>query len=192
VAGVVLARPGTSRDQVEDRATVNVLDTIISGYHLPRGWLHAELRGKKLVYVVHAYNRPAYVPGAFQVYALCEPDKAEIVAGIITKNLRRTLTHTFTQAEVDEAVNMILTAELLGKQSMGSLAMQAGLDELYGFGYDFRKQYEKRLRAVTPAAVSAVAKKYLSSGYVTTIVTPKPDLVDEDGCFPPVRDEENE
>ena len=175
-AAIMVGAPGMKLADMDDRLAIDVLDTIISGYHLPRGWLHSELRGKKLVYVVHAYNRPAYVPGAFQVYAMCEPKNAAQVAEIIRKNLRRTLTHKFTPDEVAEAVNMILTAELLDKQAMSSLAMQAALDELYGFGYDFRKQYEKRLRAVTPEAVSAAAEKYLSGGYVTTIVTPRPDL----------------
>ena len=176
-AAIMVAAPGMKLTNLHDRLAISVLDTIISGYRLPRGWLHSELRGKKLVYVVHAYNWAGLVPGAFQVYAHCEPDKAEEVAGIIRRNLRETLTYEFTQAQVDESVNMILTADLLANQSMSSLAMQAALDELYGFGYDFRKKYEKLLRAITPAEVSAVAKKYLSGGYVTTIVTARPQLV---------------
>ncbi len=173
-AGIIVAAPGMTLADVDDRLAITVMDTVISGYRLPRGWLHGELRGKGLVYVVHAYNWAALVPGAFVTYAHCQVDKAPQVAEIIRKNLRRTLTHRFTPAEVDEAVNMILTAELLENQSMRSLAMQAALDELYGFGYDFRKKYEQRLRAVTPAEVRRVARKYLSGGYVTTVVTPRP------------------
>ena len=174
---IVVAAPGMRLSAVKDRLAIAVMDTIISGYSLPRGWLHAELRERELVYVVHAYNQAALVPGVFLAYAHCEPDKADLVAGIIRGKYRQTLTHPFSRAEVDEAVNMILTVELLGNQAMSSLAMQAALDELYGFGYDFRKKYEKLLRAITPADVSAAARKYLSGGYVTTIVTPKPELV---------------
>lgn len=174
---IMVAAPGMRLSDVKDRMAISVMDTIISGYRLPRGWLHAELRGQKLVYVVHAYNWPHLVPGAFMAYAHCEPDKADLVAGIIREKFRQTLTHPFSRGEVDEAVNMILTAELLRNQAMSSLAMQAALDELYGFGYDFRKKYETLLRAVTPADVSAAARKYLSGGYVTTIVTPKPELI---------------
>ena len=178
-AGVIVAAPGMKVTDVKDRDAMAVLDTIISGYRLPRGWLHSELRGKGLVYVVHAFNHAALVPGAFVTYAQCKPDDGPVVAKIIRKNLRRTLTHPFAQGEVDEAVNIILTADLLANQSMRALSMQASLDELYGFGWDARKGYEKRLRAVTPAEVKRVAKKYLSGGYVTTVVTPKPEAFEK-------------
>jgi len=180
-SGVVVAAPGMRLTALRDRLAMAVLDTIISGYRLPRGWLHDELRGRRLVYVVHAYNWTSLVPGAFVVYAHCEPDKVEQVARIIRADLRRTLTHRFTAREVELAVNMILTAELLAKQQMSALAMQAALDELHGFGYDFRKRYEKLLRAVTPEDVSRVARKYLAGGYVTTIVTPHPELLTKQG-----------
>ncbi len=171
-AGVIVSAPGMIVSDTVDKLPMTVLDTIISGYRLPRGWLHDELRGKKLVYVVHAYNWPALVPGAFVVYANCEPDKVNEVARIIRENLRKTLTHPFSQAEVDEAVNFILTADLLDNQAVSSLAMQAALDELYGLGYDFQKKYEALLRAVSPADITRVARKFLGGGYLTTIVSP--------------------
>ena len=174
-AGIIVAAAGMDLSNLKDRLAITVLDTIISGYRLPRGWLHEELRGRRLVYVVHAYNWAALVPGAFVTYAQCEPANAAQVADLIRKNLRRTCTHAFTQAEVDEAANIILTADLLGNQQMSALAMQAALDEVYGFGYDFRRRYEKMVRAVTPAEVSRVAKKYLSGGLATTIVTARPE-----------------
>ncbi len=175
--GIVVAAPGMKFAETQDRLAVTVLDTIISGYRLPRGWLHDELRGKKLVYVVHAYNWPALVPGAFVVYANCEPEKAGEVAGIIRTNLKKACSYEFTRAEVNQAVNFILTADLLDNQAMSALSMQTALDELYGMGYDFRKKYEKLLRAITPEDVSRVAGKYLSGGLVTVIVTPRPDLL---------------
>jgi len=171
-----VAVPGMTLAELDDRLAMMVLDTIISGYRLPRGWLHTELRGKRLVYVVHAYNWAAPVPGAFVAYAQCEPGKAALVARIIRREFRRTLSYPFSRAEVEEAVNMILTAELLENQSARALAMQAALDELYGFGFDFRKTLEKRLRAVGPEDVARVARKYLSGGYVTTVVTPAPEV----------------
>ena len=178
-AGIIVAAPGMKVTETQDRLAVTVLDTIISGWRLPRGWLHDELRGRKLVYVVHAYNWPSLVPGAFMVSANCDPQRAGEVAGIIRKHLRRTLSHPFTQAEVDEAANFVLTAELLENQAMSSLSMQAALDELYGRGYDFRQRYERLLRAVTPEEVARVAKKYLGGGYVTTVVTPQPGMLSD-------------
>ncbi len=171
-AAIMIAAPGMKISNNEDRFAINVLDTIISGWRLPAGWLHSELRGKKLVYVVHAYNWAGLVEGGFMVYAACEPDKAEQVVSIIRQNLDKAANYTPTQEEIDMAVNSILTAELLNKQAMSALALSAGLDELYGFGYDFQDQLEQRYRKVTPAQVLRVAKKYLGKGYVTAVTTP--------------------
>ena len=177
VAGVMVAAPGMTVDNVADRFAVDVLDTIISGFRLPGGWLHNELRGKQLVYVVHAYNWAGLAPGAFLVYAAGQPDKAGEVVEIIHKNLRKAAEYTPTQEEIDRAVNVILTAELLGSQSMGALSMSSALDELYGFGYDFRSKLESHYAKVTPAEVARVARKYLGGGYVTCVSTPQPERV---------------
>jgi len=176
VAAVVVAAPGMKATNLEDRFAITVLDTIISGYHLPSGWLHSELRGKQLVYVVHAYNWAGLAPGAFMTYAAGQPENAPKIVEIIRKNYRRAAKHVPTQRSVDLAVNSILTAELLGSQSMSELALSAALDELYGFGYDFRSKMEAHYRKVTPAEVARVARKYLAGAYVVTVTTPKPEL----------------
>jgi len=174
-AVIMVASPGMKVTSA-DRYAMAVLDTIISGYSLPSGWMHEELRGKQLVYVVHSVNRPGLLPGSFQTYAGCEPKKAPEVVGIITKNLRRAAAYTPSQEEIDLAVNTILTAEVLNNQTMSDVAMGAALDELYGLGHDYNKKIEKLYRAVTPADVLRVGKKYLSGGYVVTVTTPQPEL----------------
>ncbi len=180
VAAVIVAAPGMKVTNLEDRFAITVLDTIISGYHLPSGWLHSELRGKQLVYVVHAYNWAGLAPGAFMTYAAGQPENAPQIVDIIKKNYRRAARHVPTQKKIDLAVNSILTAELLGSQSMSELSLSAALDELYGFGYDFRGKMEAHYRKITPGDVARVAKKYLSGGYVVTVTTPRPELFDKD------------
>ena len=176
-AGIMVAVPGMRLDNLEDRFAINVMDTIISGYRLPSGWLHDELRGKQLVYVVHAYNWPGLAPGAFVTYAGCQPEEARKVVDIIHANLRKAASYRPTQEEIDLAVNTILTADLLGKQKLSDLAMDAALDELYGLGHDFRQKMEKYYRSVTPDDVLRVAGKYLGGGYVTVVTTPRPELL---------------
>ena len=180
VAAVTVAVPGMKVTNLEDRFAITVLDAIISGYHLPSGWLHTELRGKQLVYVVHAYNWAGLVPGAFMTYAAGQPENAPEIVKIIKTNYRRAARHVPTRRKIDEVVNSILTAELLGSQSMSELALAAALDELYGFGYDFRGKMEAYYRKVTPGDVVRVAKKYLSGGYVVAVTTPKPELFKKD------------
>ena len=180
-AAVVVSLPGMKLDD-PDRFAITVLDTIISGYRLPSGWLHAELRGKQLVYVVHAYNWPGLAPGSFTTYAACRPEKAPEVVDIIKRNLARAAGYKPTKREVSLAINTILTAEILGNQSMSALAMSAALDELYGFGHDFRKKLERHYRRVTPADVLRVGGKYLGGGAVVVVTTPKPEAFDTPGA----------
>jgi len=178
VAAIIMAVPSIKRTNLADRFPLVVLDTIISGYNLPAGWLHNELRGQRLVYVVHAYDFSGLAPGAFLSYAATQPDKAAEVIDILQRNLRTASQYKPTQEEIDRAVNSILTAELLDSQSMPSLAMGAALDELYGFGYDFRKKLEEHYRSVTPDDVLRVARKYLQGGYFTAVTTPDPAALD--------------
>jgi zinc protease len=175
VAGITVGAPGMTLSQLDDRLAMDVLDTIISGWRLPSGWLHEELRGKQLVYVVHALNWAGLAPGTFEVYAACQPAKAREVVDIIVRDLRKASAYTPTREEIDLAVNTILTAELLENQDVSSLALSAALDELYGFGYDFRSRMEKLYRQVTPADVLRVGEKYLSDGYLIAVTTPQPD-----------------
>lgn len=180
-AAIMIGWPGMRITDAADRDAINILDTITSGYELPGGWLHEELRGRQLVYVVHAYNWPGWAPGAFLVYAATQPDKAAEVVSTIRKLMARAVVEKYARSDIDQAINTILTAELLGNQTMRELAMQSTLDELYGFGYDYRRTLEKRLRAVTPDELHRVAQKYLSGPAVETVTTPAPQVVDAAG-----------
>ena len=116
-------------------------------------------------------------PGALLVYAAGQPEKAPEVVRIIRRNLKKAAGYKPSQDEIDRAVNTILTADLLGNQSMSDLAMSAALDELYGFGWDFRSKLEGLYRKVTPADVARVGRKYLGGGLLTVVTTPQPELV---------------
>ncbi len=181
-AAVIVGTPGMTVQNIADRVPMTVLDTIISGYQMPAGWLHEELRGRQLVYVVHAINQPALVPGTFVAYAECACENATPVATTIGDDFHKAVTYPFTQAQIDEAVNTIITADLLDNQEMHSLAMQAALDELYGFGYDFRDKYIQLLRAVKPDDVTRVARKYLTGPFVMVFISSKPELVEKNRC----------
>lgn len=176
-AAIFIGYPGMRLVDEADRDAMTVLDTLISGYDLPRGWLHGELRGEQLVYVVHALNWVGLAPGTFMVYAGTQPDRAQEVVERIERNVRRTLDYGWSAEEIREAVNIVLTSELLDRQTMSSLAMQAALDELYGLGYDYQRTLEPRLRAVTAEDLHRVAQTYLSGPPVVAVTTPQPEQV---------------
>lgn len=176
-AGIMIGLPGTTRTNLHDTLGLMLIDTIISGYHMPSGWLHKELRGKELVYVVHAINKTGFAPGALLVYAGTRPDKASEVVDIIRRNLKKAADYPFSREELDRAINTIITAKILNSQSLDDLATDAALNEMYGMGWDWSSRLEGELRKFTPEEVQAVAKKYFAGPEVVTVVTPKPELL---------------
>ena len=177
-SAVIAMLPGMTLKNLDDRAAMDVLDTIMSGYYMPSGWLHTELRGKQLVYVVHAYNQPGLIRGAFVTYAGCQPQMAGRVVGIIRKNLARANGYEPTAEEVDLAVKSILTSRLLRNQSMANLAFSAALDELYGLGWDHMRKLNAMYAEVTPADVARVGRTYFDRDPFFLVTTPAPDAFD--------------
>ena len=63
-----------------------------SGFGYPTGYLFEILRGRGLVYVVHAQNVPGRskaLPGMFFVYAGCDPKNVNEVIDVILENIGR-------------------------------------------------------------------------------------------------------
>lgn len=178
-AGVALGYPGLRVTDVEDMAAVAVLNTVMSGYRYPSGWLHESLRGGDtgLVYEVHAINRAGLLPGHFEIYAACQPEMVNTVYGIMKAQVQRARDGQFTEEELRRAQAIIRTTERMRRQTNADRAMWAALDELYGIGYDDYERFLQRVDAVTLSDLQRMADRYLTSP-VIAIVTPAPDVVD--------------
>jgi zinc protease len=158
----------------KDRYAMDVLDCVVSGISMPRGYLHKALRGtdKGLVYVVHAFSFAGPEPGYFGIYAGCRPGDVDDVRKIILEQLGRITKEVIGKEEMDAARSICLTADILGRQTSGTQAMSAALNELYGLGYDYADKYADKILAVTEADVKAMARKYLTHSK-TVIMTPE-------------------
>lgn len=177
-AGIYIGFTGMRIVDVDDVVPMAVLDTIISGYRLPTGWLFESLRGndRSYVYEVHAINSPGLVPGYFGAYAACQPEKVAEVYQIMTEQFDRARAGRFSEDEMARAKTIITTTEVMEQQTNSSRAMAVSLDELYGLGHEYREQFNERIKAVTVDDVRRIAGKYLTSP-VVAVVTPAPDLV---------------
>lgn len=197
-AGIYIGFRGMNFMNTRDRYPMAVLDTIMSGYTYPSGWLHEALRGgdRDLVYEVHAVNVIGVEPGYFGIYAACQPEKVSEVYGIITEQVERARQGRFNEADLARAKGVILTTDLMQSQTNSDRAMQTALDELYGLGYDHRDRYAEYINSVTLDEVRRVAKAYLTNPIVT-VVTPRPEAVkigiepaaiESDAAAPPAPD----
>jgi len=156
-----------------DVYAMDVLDAVISGIYYPGGWLHTDLRGNQLVYVVHAYNFTGLDAGYFGIYAATFEEALDQAMEIIDGHMERIATEPVSDDELEKAKQLCVIMRQTSRQTNSSQANDAGISELYGLGYDHTDDYEREIKAVTGDQVLAVAQKYLKSP-VTILRRPYP------------------
>jgi len=168
-AEVLVGYPGVRFHDLKDRPALEVMDAILSGIDYPGGWLHRELRGRGLVYAVHAFNLPGLESALFQIAATT--DQVDTTLAVILRLVHKMRLGEFTNQEFERAKKLCITARELRRETNADQAMSAALDEIYGIGYDYGDKYAERIAAVTAADVKQVAKRIFT---VPTIVITRP------------------
>ncbi len=169
---VVLGYPGPSVRDEEDFAAITVLEAVMAGYRYPGGWLHNELRGAGLVYYVFGFPLTGPAPGFFVFQSQTNPNKVSEVVDRIFKNVKRAVEGKITEEEFQRAKQMVIALHAQENTTIGQQAEQAAIYELYGLGYDYDKNFDARIEAVTLDDVVRVARKYFTN-YVLVTASPK-------------------
>ena len=166
---VIVAYPTISLNETKDYMSLMVLDTLMSGYGYPGGWLHEDLRKERqLVYGVHAIQLLGPKPGFFLVIAQTSPDQVGVTVERILVNMERARQGNITTDEVQKAKDLVVAQHAMNNITAGSQAQVAALDELYGLGYNHDADFNKRLNSVTLEDVKDVARRYFTHYVVTT------------------------
>lgn len=180
-AGIIIGFDSATVVGQKSNYPLAVGDTMASGYSYPTGYLHEILRGRGLVYMVHAVafpGRSEQHPGAFLVYAGCEPEKVNEVVEVILQNIAR-LQGREADLNADwfaRAKQLIVTGDALENETAADQAQTAALDELFGLGYDYHTHFADRINAVQLSQVQTTARQLLRE-CVVTINTSHPELV---------------
>ncbi|HEV2293366.1 MAG TPA: pitrilysin family protein [Tepidisphaeraceae bacterium] len=158
-----------------------VADTMTSGFGYPTGYLHETLRGRGLVYEVHALNQVGLsekLPGTFLAYAGCEPSQVNQVVDLMLENIARLQgrNEDMDATWFARSKQLAITTDAMSNETPAEQASTAALDELYGLGYNYHDFFGKRVNAVSLDEVRGVAKNRLVK-CVVTVSTPLPDLV---------------
>ncbi|HSX83508.1 MAG TPA: insulinase family protein, partial [Candidatus Saccharimonadia bacterium] len=173
VAAIYIGFPGTTLTNLADRYPLHMLDGIVSGLDIPGGWLHNELRGQQLVYVVHAFSWLGLESGYFGIYAATQPDKVHTVVDMILQTMEKAKAGQISDEELDNTKQMALVTARLHRQANDQRASDMALNELYGLGYDFSDHEAEHIAKVTKADVQRVAQTYLHHPTIV-ITTPSP------------------
>lgn len=182
LAGVVIGFESDSVIGDDTNYAIGLADTMASGYGYPTGYLHETLRGRGLVYVVHAVNAPGVsedIPGSFIAYAGCDPRRVNEVVDLMLQNIARLQgsEEDLIPGWFERSKQLMLISEAMSQETPSEQAAAAALNELYGMGYDYHLKAPEKIRAVTLEDINRIARERLSRA-VVTISTPAPDLVD--------------
>lgn len=181
LAGVIIGFKSDSVIGDPSNYTLDVIDTLTSGFTYPTGYIFETLRGLGLVYVADARNVPgryASLPGTFEAYAGTGPENVNKVVELILQNVAR-VEGTPKDVNMDwfkRSKELMVVADAMENETPAAQAQMAALDEVLGLGYDYHKQFPDRVRAVTLEQIQQLAHRRLRE-CVVTICTPKPELV---------------
>lgn len=167
-AMVLLSYPSASVFEQDVQSRIEMLEAILTGG--ASGRLHEELRGAGLVYYVFGFQITGWAPGYFLFLAQTRPETTGEVISRIEKNLERIRTEGIPAAEFEAAREKLLAAHAMRNTTATTQAFQAGLNELFGLGYDFdsQEQYARRLAKVTPQDVVELVGRHFRHALIAT------------------------
>ena len=127
-----------------------------------------------LAYYLGAQNFTGLAAGYFAFYAGTTPEKAGLVEKEMLAEAGLLRVEGLTKAELERAKAKLIGQRKIARQDLGTLAMTAALDELYGLGYAHSDAEDALFQAVTLDQVKAVAQKYLNpEASVIAVIKPE-------------------
>ncbi len=167
-SNIIVAHPGPSRSN-QDTVELNVLNATLGGGF--SGRLFQNLREK------HGWTYGAYSAfnllkygGNFQASA---ETRNEVTAPAVVetlKEIQRLQDETAPEAEVALQREYNVGNYLLSLENSARTAQRVQDIDLYGLPADFYKTYARRMAAVTPVQIQALAKKHFSAADVAIVV----------------------
>jgi zinc protease len=154
---LALLFPGPARDDPE-RVAAQLLAGIASGLG---GRFFDELRDRRsLAYTVHAFASTRRLAGSFGAYIATGPTQEEEARAGLLAEFARLREAPVSDEELTRAQTYALGTHAIARQSGGAVLGEMIDAWLSGEGLAELTTYEARVRAVTPAAVQALARRW--------------------------------
>ena len=126
-----------------------------------------------LAYYVGASQMQGLVPGLFAFYLGTDPQKIEPVKAALLDEINKLAKDGLTSEELARAKKKLIGQQEIANQSNAAFGYHCALDELYGLGFNYYKQLEHDVDAVTLDDIKQVAAKYFrDQPYVLATVRP--------------------
>jgi zinc protease len=154
-----------------DRYILEVLDALFTGQGSRLFDAIRETQG--LAYMVGSYQLLGLDLGAFVFYVGTVPESVDAVVEQLFAEIKKIKSQGVDTEELERAKRGLIGTRKIQLQTNAQLAMQTGLDELYGLGWDDYKKYYQRIRVVSEEDIKRVARTYFTDqGCVLSIVKP--------------------
>jgi zinc protease len=155
---MVLGFPGPARNDPDADALI-VMSAAVSGLGGP---LFEELRSRRsLAYTVSANPLTRRRGGAFIAYIGTSPEREEEARNGLLEQLERWKTERLDAAEIETAKEYLLGSRQIRRQTNGAILGELMSALLLGRGLEELRDYEERIRGVTPERIRDVAAKWL-------------------------------
>jgi zinc protease len=126
-----------------------------------------------LAYYVGASQMQGLVPGLFAFYLGTDPQKIEPVKTALLDEIHKLANDGLTSEELARAKKKLIGQQEIANQSNAAFGYHCALDELYGLGFNYYKQLEHDVDAVTLDDIKRAAAKYFrDQPYVLATVRP--------------------
>ncbi len=170
-AMVMIGFPTVAARDEKTRATLDVLDALLTGGGAAGGRLYEELRGEQLVYYVFGVQMVGFAPGYYAFLAQTRPDSVAQVVERIRAGIDKIGSEGIPEDEFQKAKAKLVVSHAMRNITPTERAFEASIDELFGLGYDFEKSYADRIGKVKIEDVVAAVKKHFAHGVVVTSST---------------------
>jgi len=126
-----------------------------------------------LAYYVGASQMQGLVPGLFSFYLGTDPQKIEPVKTALLDEIHKLANEGLSTEELARAKKKLIGQQEIANQSNDAFGYHCALDEVYGLGFNYYKQLEHDVNAVTLENIKQVAAKYFrDQPYVLATVRP--------------------
>ncbi|MBF0523329.1 MAG: insulinase family protein [Candidatus Omnitrophica bacterium] len=157
-----------------DRYGVEVLTAILGSSF--NGRMFKDIRdqlGK--AYSLGGGYTPGPDMGLISFYTLTTGADADKVRELMSDEIKKIQETDVSADELKEIQTYLKGTFAAGLETNASLGLKAGLDELYGLGFEDYKNYEKAIDAVTPKDIKRLALQYLDLNKSAIVIT-RPEL----------------
>ena len=158
------------------RPVLDVLTAVLSGGGSPEGRIFDALRGgdQNLVYTVSTFPFYGKNAGFFGVLTQTTMANLPKVQEVIQQNLKRLKDELVPENELEKAKETMLVGLKLSRQTLGSQASEAALNEVLGLGWDYSQRYPDLVRTVTPNQVMDLARKLFANTLIARTLPERP------------------